>query len=956
MKFQEVKSDLLAIIGVEDVSFLDTPTNERMLRDVNATLQKLWTMVPQWWTTPIQDALLQAPQAVTLTVTQGSKTFSGFTPSAWMIGCTIKIADDTFNNEITSATTLARPFLGTTGSKSATVYCDAVALPSDTLAVFPPVMVLGLGELQSARTKRDLLALNNGTAAPPTTYFLERRSDASNIATHMLRVAPFPDILYALAFDAKRNVPQVTLAAWNDAANTGTVPIPEEYIESIFLPFVRGAFATWKHVTEEVRSGLLADRETATAMLPAIVGRNSNSTALTTLPLTSAGVRDDLLGLIGIGDASEATGITLRRIVADINGTIAEMKGMHPHIFSAATKISTLGTGAISIPTDYQESVFLPLVRARFATWPGFTGDGASLQASREQALIALEDLIRRSETGATTADGTWNSAKIRDDLLSLAGISNPTGAPKAVLNRILADVNGALQDIYQQAPHYFGTAFSAVTTLGTSSLPIAAEFIDPVVVPLIRARFATFNPAIGDSTRDTLLAQREPAMAMLGEMIRNSADKTLSATPLTTAGVRDDLLGMMGIGDAAAANGPTLRRIVADINNTLAEIYSHHPHYFTPFAAVSTLDNTALPLSIELLSGVFLPMIRARFASWEGFAGDKANRHDWKLAYDSAVETLARLVNNTQTGRTLAPTFNAQGVALDLLGLIGVNTMLAADVVTQQRIMADINATLQKLWSMVPQWWTTYTDGEVLRAPVQIGGITATNGSRTISASPAIEAWMHGCTIRIDGDPYDNELATASTLARPYAGATGSGKTAMVYGDCVTLGATVSGVIPPVILMGERELVGVGNKRDLRQFSSGSTQYEGNISQVVSDRKDIGTPSAFHVENNRTMAGQTHRLRVSPLPDKAYVLQFESRQITPRIAALDTTAIPVPDQYIESIFLPMLRKQFSTWPKYKITGLRELIDEQYQDAFQMLTKLKPQPVRAGFVRVREGW
>lgn len=75
---------------------------------------------------------IQGPANVTLTCTQGSQAVSGFTAYAsWMNGCTIQVSGDNQDNEVLSATMLARPYAGTTGSNTAVVYCDVLTLDSD---------------------------------------------------------------------------------------------------------------------------------------------------------------------------------------------------------------------------------------------------------------------------------------------------------------------------------------------------------------------------------------------------------------------------------------------------------------------------------------------------------------------------------------------------------------------------------------------------------------------------------------------------------------------------------------------------------------------------------------------------------------------------------------------------------------------------------------------------------
>jgi hypothetical protein len=308
-----------------------------------------------------------------------------------------------------------------------------------------------------------------------------------------------------------------------------------------------------------------------------------------------------------------------------------------------------------------------------------------------------------------------------------------------------------------------------------------------------------------------------------------------------------------------------------------------------------------------------------------------------------------------------------------DLLGLIGIEDAQYASTQVNIRILSDINATLQKLWTMLAPWWTTKTTGELLRGPVQVSGLTLTKGSKTFTVvnSSDIPAWAEGCAIRLAGDPRDNIIeqkgagATFGSLALPYAGESAAGATATLYQDCITLGTSVTGVQPPVIILGEHELVPLRSQRDLQTFAPSVGHNREAVygqlhdSFVVAEQRDVDVPIGYLVERGVTAAGRVfNRLRVSPFPDKEYVIQFEERAQAPRIASLTpgSTEIPIPQDYAEAIFMPMLRYQFTTQKHFDASAIRAALKEQYQDAFTLLAKLKPQTARASHVRVSDHW
>jgi hypothetical protein len=293
-----------------------------------------------------------------------------------------------------------------------------------------------------------------------------------------------------------------------------------------------------------------------------------------------------------------------------------------------------------------------------------------------------------------------------------------------------------------------------------------------------------------------------------------------------------------------------------------------------------------------------------------------------------------------------------------DLLGLIGIADVSHADSAVLTRILRDQNSVIQTIWTMLPPNWNkTPGEGELLAGPAQLSGLTLTHGAKSITGGSFTAAQV-GCTIRLAGDPNDNLLATTTTLSRPYLGpSTGTG-TGMLFGDCITLGTSAVSVLPPVVLLGEHELTPLRGRRDLQTFSSATIHYASyadrpEAAYSVADPRDVNRPIGYLVEQQLVGSRVQLRLRVSPLPDRDYVVQFDVRSSPPRVTALDTTEIPMPQENLEeSIFLPMLRFAFSSWkhfPQEAKSGLKEASDT----AFGMLTKLKPQTLRIGRVDVR---
>lgn len=210
---------------------------------------------------------LYPPTSVTLNVTQFSKTISGLTPSqAWMIGCTINITGDGTFNELMSATTLLRPYAGSSGSVSGTVYGDSIPLPSNIKEVMDPVKLPTLAPLMGTTSREEYLAygnphrygnrrttgsrifytLTNKSVGQPAIWFAENAIDISVAQTvKYLRFNPMPNQAYSASMRVKLKAPVFTAAdiyAGTDYNVDPNKAIPMDNHASIFLPMCMQRF------------------------------------------------------------------------------------------------------------------------------------------------------------------------------------------------------------------------------------------------------------------------------------------------------------------------------------------------------------------------------------------------------------------------------------------------------------------------------------------------------------------------------------------------------------------------------------------------------------------------------------------------------------------------------------------------------------------------------------------
>lgn len=298
-----------------------------------------------------------------------------------------------------------------------------------------------------------------------------------------------------------------------------------------------------------------------------------------------------------------------------------------------------------------------------------------------------------------------------------------------------------------------------------------------------------------------------------------------------------------------------------------------------------------------------------------------------------------------------------------DLLSMIGVEDPAHASESVHKRILSDINVVLQKIYSMAMPWWSSGRSGGILKKPVILNNLRFQNASEVINSNSSFLPAMAGNTIRVGDDPDDNEIkdfisANSVTLVRPFRGTTAtSNGVATLYCDTIILPQDTMSVVPPVFIQGEHELKSLRSQNDVMLFSVGSPNdsYSDNFWSTTANNRDEGTPIGYYIEPYiEPLTKNTKlRLRVSPLPDRDYTLRFDVRLSAPRVSTIEPASeLPIPLGYAESIFLPILRFQFSTWRHVNLGNQSNELKQQYDEAWQILAKLKPQPLKIGRVKI----
>jgi hypothetical protein len=221
---------------------------------LNGAFQRLFADNGPWVRKDPRAVLIYAPTQVTVAVVTGSNgaTFTGW--QSWMAGCLIVIAGDAAENRIKNdfATAVLKiPYGGTTGTKTATVWCDVVSIGTDVFEVHEPVRFKGgkLTPLAANGIPSSLATMNDyGTpsfvnivdsdqgmvqsAGTPRFYAVDTwTKNATTPSGLRLTLSPVPDKSGPLEYETTLQPPMVS-----DLSLVAELPIPLGLADSVFLP------------------------------------------------------------------------------------------------------------------------------------------------------------------------------------------------------------------------------------------------------------------------------------------------------------------------------------------------------------------------------------------------------------------------------------------------------------------------------------------------------------------------------------------------------------------------------------------------------------------------------------------------------------------------------------------------------------------------------------------------
>lgn len=303
------------------------------------------------------------------------------------------------------------------------------------------------------------------------------------------------------------------------------------------------------------------------------------------------------------------------------------------------------------------------------------------------------------------------------------------------------------------------------------------------------------------------------------------------------------------------------------------------------------------------------------------------------------------------------------QILAQSVLDWIDVPSIAAASTSQVQGVLNAVNGALQELFEEGPSHFKRREWATTVYGPTNVT-LNVVNNSTAITFATGWQAWMKGCTIRIDLDNggtlatntvLDNELVDNTTLLQPYQGAAASGIAAIVYGDAITMDPTISAVMADPRLAGIRQLRAAPNRE---AFNKASWYYEGDygeaLLQVQSRPRWIGQPHTYWVDTvYSATTGATQpvlRIRLTPLPDGQYVLRWDAEMNPPSLVAANLSdpdyVFQLPSHNDELILMAFVNQRFTASPWFKNDKALAEIKRQYDQAYKALYGSRPQKNR----------
>lgn len=268
------------------------------------------------------------------------------------------------------------------------------------------------------------------------------------------------------------------------------------------------------------------------------------------------------------------------------------------------------------------------------------------------------------------------------------------------------------------------------------------------------------------------------------------------------------------------------------------------------------------------------------------------------------------------------------------------------------------INATLQELSALGPVFYPKQTKSALFRASESVTVTAAAQYGASITKATNWDDRMLGCRITLNGESLPNRIiaisTTTATLQNPILGAAATGSATVSY-DCAELPSDVIEVLEPVRFVGGTPLRAANGRFNLDQPLYASNDDYGRTRLTPVD----GADNSYYIETftQEDTARPKLRMMLRDAPTSDSIVEYQARIAFGRYTTADVyrtggpststadpgTLIPVPAEFVESIFLPKAIARFYGSSLLQNVDLPAVIAAQVEQADRILASMRPQ-------------
>lgn len=250
---------------VSDLASCEVNDAIDITRAINSALEEWFSLAPHSYRRTTASHTFTAPRVVSISVTGDDTSVSGNPFTTLERGCSIIIDGDDVRNEIVDTNALLHTYSGTTGTVSATIYHDCVAMTNFRIErlTAAPYCLETKRELKP-RPQMDTDWIRNGSVGDPQYFNVEYIGNAeqvSNDGVFQVRVSPMPGQSYRIKMPMEFRPISYGIDCLSPAGNA-EIPVPDALAFSTLMPMVEAeliASPCWRLSTPPTTTGRISD-------------------------------------------------------------------------------------------------------------------------------------------------------------------------------------------------------------------------------------------------------------------------------------------------------------------------------------------------------------------------------------------------------------------------------------------------------------------------------------------------------------------------------------------------------------------------------------------------------------------------------------------------------------------------------------------------------------------------